>query len=96
MSGPSDHSVDPYTHYPARSRSVGGSHPLWAPVVLVAWLVTLVASRWIALASVCAALSLVGVAFAAGVDRPWGAFLGLLVLWRHRANLAGGRSRPQV
>ena len=66
--------------------AVLGSHPLWAPVVLATWLVVLAASRWIALASVCAALSLVVVAVVADDDVGWAGVLFAVVLVRHRSN----------
>jgi glycerol-3-phosphate acyltransferase PlsY len=66
--------------------AVLGSHPLWAPVVLVVWLLTLAASRWIALASVCAALSLLVVALVLDQDVVWAALLALVVIGRHQAN----------
>ncbi len=64
-----------------------GSHPLWAPVVLLTWMAVLAAARWTALASVCAALSLLLVALLAGDDVLWAAALFGIVLVRHQANL---------
>jgi glycerol-3-phosphate acyltransferase PlsY len=64
-----------------------GSHPLWAPVVLVVWFAVLGATRWIALASVLAALSTVVVATVVGEDLWWAALLSLIVVVRHRDNL---------
>ena len=64
-----------------------GSHPLWAPVVLLTWLVVLAVARWTALASVSAALSLLVVSVLAGDDVPWAAALFLVVLVRHQPNL---------
>jgi len=66
--------------------AVLASHPAWAPVVLLVWLLVLAGSRWIALASVCSALSLVVVAVVTHEDLPWAALLFLVVLVRHRAN----------
>lgn len=63
-----------------------GSHPLWAPVVLATWLVVLAGSKWIALASVSAALSLVVVSVLAVEDRVWAASLFAIVLVRHQTN----------
>jgi glycerol-3-phosphate acyltransferase PlsY len=65
-----------------------GSHPLWAPVVLLVWAVVVGASRWVAVASVCAAASLMLVALLAGEDRVWACALMLIVLVRHQPNLA--------
>ena len=73
-----------------------GSHPLWAPVALVTWLVVLAGSRWIALASVSAALSVLLVAVAVGEDVRWATVLTLIVVVRHRRNFVrgSGRQRP--
>lgn len=64
-----------------------GSHPLWAPVVLLTWVAVLAGARWTALASVCAALSLLLVALLAGDDVLWAAALFGIVLVRHQVNL---------
>lgn len=64
-----------------------GSHPLWAPVVLAVWLVVVATSRWVALASILAALSLAAVAVVAMEDRTWAAALAAIVLLRHRPNV---------
>ena len=66
--------------------AVLGVHPLWAPVVLVVWLLVLGVSRWIALASVAAALSVVAVACLLGQDVVWAAVLAAVVVVRHQAN----------
>lgn len=63
-----------------------GSHPLWAPVVLVTWLVVLGVCRWIALASVLAALSVLVVAVVVTEDVLWAGALALIVVVRHRDN----------
>lgn len=63
-----------------------GSHPLWAPVVLVVWVLVLAGSRWIALASVLAALSVLMLAVVVGEDVVWAAALALVVVARHQAN----------
>ncbi len=71
--------------------AVLGSHPLWAPFVLVAWLAVLGVTRWVALASVAAALSLAVVPLAVRASWPdfvWAALLAGVVLFRHRANFA--------
>jgi glycerol-3-phosphate acyltransferase PlsY len=67
--------------------AVLGSQPLWAPVLVVVWLAVLAARRWIALASMSAALSLVVVALVLREDRLWASGLALVVLVRHRANV---------
>ncbi len=64
-----------------------GSQPLWAPVLVLVWLAVLGASRWIALASMSAAVSLLLVALVLDEDRLWAAALALVVLVRHRANV---------
>jgi acyl phosphate:glycerol-3-phosphate acyltransferase len=68
-----------------------GSHPLWLPVVLLTWAVVLGATRWIALASVTAAVAVLVVAVVVREDVWWGAGLTAVVLLRHRSNLARGR-----
>ena len=68
--------------------AVLGSHPLWAPVVLLVWVAVVAASRWVALASVCAALSVLVVAALAREDVLWAAALALVVVVRHQPNLA--------
>ena len=67
--------------------AVLGSQPLWAPVLVLVWLVVLGVSRWIALASMTAAVSLLAVALVLQEDRVWAAALALVVLVRHRANV---------
>ena len=67
--------------------AIVGSQPLWAPVVLLAWVVVLVVSRWTALASVCAAVTLLVVALVVREDVPWAAALCAIVLVRHQANV---------
>ena len=62
------------------------SHPQWAPFVVLTWLLVLAASRWIALASVCAAFSLVVVAAVTREDLLWAGLLFVVVLVRHQAN----------
>lgn len=63
------------------------SQPFWAPVVLLVWIVVLAASRWIALASVAAALSVLAIALVRGEDVLWALGLTTVILVRHRANL---------
>lgn len=67
-----------------------GSQPDWAPVVLVVWVVTVAGTRWVAVASIAAALTLPVVAVvteAGGVDLAWAAAIGLGVAARHRRNV---------
>jgi glycerol-3-phosphate acyltransferase PlsY len=72
-----------------------GSHPLWALVVLAVWGLVLAASRWIALASVLAALSVLVVAAVLGEDVIWAAALAVVVVARHQANFVRRLARPQ-
>lgn len=67
--------------------AIVGSHPLWAVPVLLTWLLVLAAGRWIALASVCAALAVLVVALVRGQDVTWAALLAAIVVVRHQANL---------
>ena len=66
-----------------------GSHPLWAPFVLLSWVGVVAVSRWVALASVVAASALPVVAVvsgARGADVAWAAAVAFVVLFRHRVN----------
>jgi glycerol-3-phosphate acyltransferase PlsY len=63
-----------------------GSHPLWAPIVLLVWVVVLGASRWIALASVLAALSVLVIAVVFSEDVIWAAAIAAIVVVRHEPN----------
>ena len=76
-----------------------GSQPLWAPVVVLVWLAAVLAFRWVALASVLAALSLLVVALVRGEDVLWAAALALVVVVRHQPNvrrrLEDRRQRPE-
>jgi glycerol-3-phosphate acyltransferase PlsY len=68
-----------------------GSHPLWAPFVLLTWLVVVGVSRWVALASVVAATVVpVGAVVSGGgvADVLWALAVAALVLVRHRSNFA--------
>jgi acyl phosphate:glycerol-3-phosphate acyltransferase len=79
--------------------AVIGSHPLWAPVVLLVWVVVVAASRWVTLASVSAALSVLVIALVAVEDVWWAACLAAVVVVRHQPNLARrleGRRPPPV
>jgi glycerol-3-phosphate acyltransferase PlsY len=64
-----------------------GSHPPWAPLVLLVWVLVLAASRWIALASISAAVAVVLVAVVFREDHVWAAGLAAVVVVRHRPNL---------
>jgi glycerol-3-phosphate acyltransferase PlsY len=69
--------------------AVLGSHPVWALVVLVAWVLVVAVSRWVALASVAAALVVPAVAVGAGapgVDVAWAVAVAGVVVFRHRTN----------
>ena len=63
-----------------------GSHPRWGPVVLIVWLLVLAATRWIALASVTAALSALVIALVLGEDIVWAGVLALIIVARHQGN----------
>lgn len=76
-----------------------GSHPLWAPVVLLVWVVVVALTRWVTLASVTAAVTITLVALVAGEDLLWASVLMLVVLVRHQPNLAlwyGARRPPPL
>lgn len=66
--------------------AVLGSHPLWAPVVLVTWVAVVAVTRWVALASVSAAAALLVVALVVGEDRWWAGLLFMVIALRHQAN----------
>lgn len=66
--------------------AVLGSHPLWAPFVLLAWVGVVVLTRWIALASVAAAVVLPVAALVSGSDLWWACAVAGVVLLRHRRN----------
>ena len=67
--------------------AVLGSHPMWAPVVLLVWVAVLATSRWIALASMTAAVSVLLVAVVRREDRLWAAALAVVVVVRHWPNV---------
>ena len=69
-----------------------GVQPFWLPVVLLVWGVSLAVTRWIALASVTAAASVLVLAVLAGQDRLWAGLLAVVVIARHRRNLTAGRT----
>ncbi|MFP5219384.1 MAG: glycerol-3-phosphate 1-O-acyltransferase PlsY [Actinomycetes bacterium] len=68
--------------------AVLGSHPLWALAVVAVWAVVVAASRWVALASISAALTVLVVALVAREDVVWAACLAAIVVVRHQPNLA--------
>ena len=78
--------------------AVLGSHPMWAPFVLATWVVVVLATRWIALGSVCAAALLPVLAHvtgSSGADVAWACGLALVVIARHRRNFVHRfRRRP--
>lgn len=68
-----------------------GSHPAWAPLVLAVWVLVALASRWVALASIAAALAVPVVAAVTGadsVDMAWATAIAAVVAMRHRRNVA--------
>lgn len=70
--------------------AVLGVAPVWALVVAVVFVLVAVTSRWIALASMSAAVALLAVALVVQADRPrvaWAAALAGVVLFRHRRNV---------
>jgi glycerol-3-phosphate acyltransferase PlsY len=67
--------------------AVLGSHPLWAVVVVGVWVLVLLARRWIALASIAAAVALPVVAVLAGEDVLWALGLAVVLVVRHRPNV---------
>ncbi len=72
-----------------------GVHPLWLVGVLLVWGGVLAASRWIALASMCAGVSVLVIAVILQQDRLWAAVLATLVVGRHVGNVRA-RLRPQA
>lgn len=72
-----------------------GVHPVWVVAVLITWVVVLGVSRWVALASVCAALCVVAVAVVLQVDVVWAAVLAAVVVVRHQQHFFS-RLRPQA
>jgi glycerol-3-phosphate acyltransferase PlsY len=68
--------------------AVLGSNPVWAPIVLLVWVIVLAASRWIALASVLAAASILAIAVVVRDDIVWAAALAAIVVARHHGNFA--------
>ena len=75
--------------------AIFGSHPLWVVFVLATWVLVLAGSRWIALASICAALAVLVTAVVAGQDIWWAALIAVIVALRHSSNVLR-RLRPQA
>lgn len=71
-----------------------GVHPVWLLFVLGTWAVVLGLSRWIALASICAALAVLVTALVVDEDIGWAATIALIVVVRHLRNIVL-RLRPQ-
>ena len=70
--------------------AVLGVAPLWGLGLLVVFAVVAAASRWIALASMAAAVTLVAISLVsdAGLaEQVWAGFLALIILLRHRTNV---------
>lgn len=66
-----------------------GSHPLWAPFVLVVWVVVVRLTKWVALGSVAAAVVLpLLAAWSPLADVAWATAIAGVVLFRHRVNFA--------
>lgn len=76
--------------------AVLGSHPAWAPFVLGVWVGTVLLTKWVALGSVLAALTLPVLAFgSSGADLVWACVVALVVIARHRRNFVHrSRRRP--
>ena len=75
--------------------AVLGVHPLWVVAVLATWLLVLAASRWIALASICAAASVLVAAVVTGHDVRWAAVIAVVVIARHTGNVLGRLRRQR-
>jgi glycerol-3-phosphate acyltransferase PlsY len=67
--------------------AVLGMHPLWVAFVVATWVLVLAASRWIALASILAALAIVGVSVIADQDIWWAVAIATIVVLRHTGNI---------
>lgn len=80
--------------------AVLGVAPLWGLAILAVFVVVAALSRWVALASMGSAVTLLVVAWVAGdglPDRAWAGFLAVVILFRHRRNvLARWRGRRAV
>lgn len=67
--------------------AVLGVHPLWVVFVIATWALVLAASRWIALASILAAVSVLAVAVIADQDLLWAGAITAIVVLRHTGNV---------
>jgi acyl phosphate:glycerol-3-phosphate acyltransferase len=70
--------------------AVLGVAPFWALGLLVVFAVVVAVSRWVGLASMCAAVALVVTSLLTESDadeRVWAAMLALIILVRHRTNV---------
>jgi acyl phosphate:glycerol-3-phosphate acyltransferase len=70
--------------------AVLGSRPLLAPILLGVWATTVLASRWVTLGSIVAALALPVAALLLGyrpVDLLWAVAIAAVVIYRHRSNI---------
>jgi glycerol-3-phosphate acyltransferase PlsY len=70
--------------------AVLGSHPVLVPIVLAVWVVVVAVSRWVALASMVAALSLPAAGYLLGFrggTMLWAAALAAVVVVRHQPNV---------
>jgi glycerol-3-phosphate acyltransferase PlsY len=70
--------------------AVLGSHPAWAPLILLVWVAVVAVTRWSALGSVLAALALLGAGLLWGDGWPnvvWAVLLAVVVLGRHASNV---------
>lgn len=98
------HVTSPYLHghggkgVATAGGAVLGSHPVWAPFVLLAWVVVVLLTRWVALGSVCAAALLPVLALVTGAgaaDVAWACGIASVVVARHRRNFVHRfRRRP--
>jgi len=71
--------------------AVLGVMPLWAAALIVVFVVVVAASRWVALGSMAAAATLVAITFVVDADayhRAWAILLAVIILFRHRRNVA--------
>jgi glycerol-3-phosphate acyltransferase PlsY len=69
--------------------AVLGVHPLWVLFVVATWVLVVLVSRWVALASILAALAVLAVAVIADQDVVWAAAITAIVVLRHTGNVLG-------
>lgn len=72
-----------------------GIHPLWLVGVLLVWGGVLALSRWIALASICAGVTVLVTGLVLQQDQVWAAVVAVLIVGRHISNVRA-RLRPQA